>query len=98
MPAAYASEGSAPAAVDIAALRTELRHELRSIQGVVSRTSGAAPTVESEIAALRAAVERLSEPDQPRTGPLGRILRQTGLEGKAATALVKKAIELGIHK
>jgi len=85
--AAYASEGSTP---DVTALRAELRHELRSIQSMVLRTSGAAPSVESDIAALRAAVERLSEPDQPRSGPLGRILRQTGLEGKAAAALAQK--------
>jgi flagellar biosynthesis protein FlhF len=88
--AAYGAEaGKAAAPADLTALRAELRSELRSIHGASARPPSVDLSIESEITALRVAVERFTEPEAPRTGALGRILRETGLEGKAALALAK---------
>lgn len=68
------------------------RSEVRAMQNLVARAaaqSGNGPTIENEIAALRDAVDRLSEPAVPKNGAVGRALRETGLEGRAAAELMK---------
>jgi len=88
--AVYGAEASKPSApADLTALRAELRSELRSIPGASAPRPPTGPSIEGELSALRAAMERLAEPETPRTGALGRILRDTGIEGKAALALLK---------
>ncbi len=74
---------------DLSTLRTEVRQELRSIQGVMARSSAVPSSVESELSALRAAVDRLAEPELPHTGAVAKIIRDLGLEGKAAQLLFK---------
>lgn len=71
-----------------------LRQELRSMQGLVARAAAPPPATSGlsmarEIAALRDAVEKLTETSSPRTGAVGRLLRETGIEGSAATELVR---------
>ena len=90
---AYADEPPRPRHGDAV---TSLRQEIRSMQGMMARAAAApAPaaaantTVEREIAALRDAIEKLADPSLPRTGAVGRVLRDTGLEGTAAAELVK---------
>jgi flagellar biosynthesis protein FlhF len=86
--AAYGATASRNDA-DISTLRTEVRQELRSIQGAMARSSALPSSVENELASLRAAVDRLAEPELPRGGPVAKVLRDLGLEGKAAQLVVK---------
>jgi flagellar biosynthesis protein FlhF len=74
---------------DISTLRSEVRQELRSIQGTMSRAALVPSSVETMLAGLVAAVDRLAEPELPRGGPVARVLRDVGLEGKAAQLVVK---------
>lgn len=66
------------------------RQEVRAMQNLVARAAAqSGPTIENEIAALRDAVDRLSEPALPKNASVARALRETGLEGKAAAELAK---------
>jgi flagellar biosynthesis protein FlhF len=67
---------------------SEPRPEVRALQTLVAKASGQ-PTIETEIAALRDAVDRLAEPPPARSGALAKILRDTGIEGKAAGELAR---------
>jgi flagellar biosynthesis protein FlhF len=66
------------------------RADAKAMQNLVARVAPPpSPAIEAEIAALRDAVDRLSEPVLPKTGALAKALRETGLEGKAAAELAK---------
>lgn len=86
-----AAYGAAPAGGnnDLSTLRSEVRQELRSIQGVMARSAVLPSSAEAMLASLVAAVDRLAEPELPRGGPMAKILRDLGLEGKAAQLVVK---------
>lgn len=74
---------------EIAALRAEVRTEVRSLRGAMGRPK---PNVEltNEIAALRAAVDELLS--TPKRGDaFGALLRGRGIEGGAAAAIAKLA-------
>jgi flagellar biosynthesis protein FlhF len=66
------------------------RQEIKAMQNLVARVAPPPQAnIETEIAALRDAVDRLSEPTLPRSGALAKALRESGLEGKAAAELAK---------
>ena len=72
---------------EIAALRAEVRTEVRALRGVMGRPR---PNVEltTEIAALRAAVDELLATPK-RCDAFASLLRSRGIEGGAAAALAK---------
>jgi flagellar biosynthesis protein FlhF len=79
-----------PSPDDVSSLRTELHQELRSLKGAAENGTAKTPELEAELAALRAAVEKLGEPDLvPRANAIARFVRDTGLEGRAAGAITK---------
>jgi flagellar biosynthesis protein FlhF len=92
--AAGAYVKSSPRDSDVGALRAELKGELRAIQGIVNRSSSAAPALEQELATLRELVDSLATPELPKKGALAKMLETRGIEGKAAAALIRAAKEI----
>ena len=75
---------------DAGDLRTEIQREIRELRGAAQNATSSTPELEVELSALRAAVERLGEPDlAPRGNAIARFVRDVGLEGKAAVAATK---------
>jgi flagellar biosynthesis protein FlhF len=88
--AALGVDAKTASAAELAALRSELRSEIRLVQGLVARKSALSPAIEGELAALRDALERLSEmPELARNGRTPKLLRVAGLEGRAQNTLAK---------
>ncbi len=87
--AAYA-EKAAPVSNDVAALRAELKGDIRALRNIMAKAEDM-PQVASEIAQLRELIEGLSEA-APRTqkGDKGAArLRALGIEGPPAVALAR---------
>lgn len=80
-----------PRAIFAAGVTAEIEDDRESPRDLrpPARPALSVSAMEREIAALRGAVERLSDADLPRSGAVGRLLRETGIEGKAAEALIK---------
>ena len=89
--AAAAAPPDATPSRDLAALRAEIRAVQVAISArAPSSPSSApppAPAIESEVAAMREAMEQLALAPLARGGPLARLIRARGIEGKAAAAL-----------
>lgn len=95
--AQLASVAERPETDEIAAFRNELRHEVRSLRSLISRTSLEAPSeserirrgLETELAELRELVAELSsEKDAPAV--LKRKIASLGIEGAAARMIVAR--------
>src|SRR5262249_32466123 len=69
---------------DVARLRAELRGEIRALKTAVAKP--AAPDVASQLAAMRAALEKLA-PNAKQIDEVDAFLRQRGIEGEVAEAI-----------
>lgn len=82
---------------EIAALRAELKGEIRVMRSILSRGSSMAPGIETQLAELRDVLERIATSDAPvapRTTRLGRLFAGLGLEGRVAQTVSRRVKEL----
>jgi flagellar biosynthesis protein FlhF len=87
-PGAYAAASpSSKSASDVAALRAELKGDLRSLKTMVAK-SGESGELAAEIAQLRELVEGLAGA-KPGRDKVGTVLRALGIEGPAVQAIVR---------
>jgi flagellar biosynthesis protein FlhF len=86
---AYAEGESAPSRDPIAALRAELRSEIRALKiALVRPGSGPSNDVAAEIVAIRDAIEQIA-PKSARGDKSTAVVRAHGIEGGAAVALAR---------
>jgi len=81
--AAYQEPNEPPSSGELQALRAALRAELRAEHAFAQEHGAGA--MESELAALRSALEAMHEGDLG--GVIGRMLRASGIEGRAAATI-----------
>ncbi|MDB4943522.1 MAG: Flagellar biosynthesis protein FlhF [Labilithrix sp.] len=72
---------------EIAALRAEVRTEVRALRGAMNRPKPASTELAAELAALRATVEQLLAVPAKKGDTYAALVRSVGIEGPAATAL-----------
>jgi flagellar biosynthesis protein FlhF len=89
VPGTPAPPASAPPSQegDLAELRAEVRREMRALSALVSK--GPEQHVESEIMAMREALELLTGPNVGKGSKVARWLQDKGIEGPAAAAIVR---------
>jgi flagellar biosynthesis protein FlhF len=88
---AYAGAGLPPlAGTDSpAVLRAELRNEMRTMKTLLGRPAAAPPEdLAAELAAMREAIEQLA-PTSRKGDAIASLLRTSGIEGAAATAIAQ---------
>jgi flagellar biosynthesis protein FlhF len=93
--AAYAN-GAKTSIGDFAALRAELKGDIRTLKAMLTKVDGVPDTLASEIAQLRELVEALSATKAPQKDKVASLLRGLGLEGPAAHALARKLRKSGL--
>lgn len=79
---------------DIAALRAELKGDIRALKTLVTQ-SDQLSNVAAEIAQLRELVEALREPRSPRSDKIAAQVQALGFEGAGAAALCRKLRKAG---
>lgn len=83
----------APAA-SVAALRSELRSELRALKTTVTPNERAPNELVSEIASLRAMIEEIT-PDGRKGDPVLGLMREQGLDGAVAAQITRSLRQRG---
>lgn len=74
---------------EIAALRAEVRTEVRALRGAMGRPKQQSAELTSELAALRAAVDELLAAPGKKGDAFAALVRDVGVEGAAAAALAR---------
>jgi flagellar biosynthesis protein FlhF len=75
---------------DVLKLRRELFEELKSLQNVVARSAISPSSIEAELSSLREAIDLMQVVEQPpAAGRIGKLLRETAIEGRGASAILR---------